>query len=148
MRPFRPLQAAALTALALAVTPAAAAGSAGTDMLSAINSARAARGVGPVGLSYTVSRGAYGWARHIVEADQFDHASWVYTAAGYRKRGEVIEMHAGVAPFAVRTVSAWLASPTHRAVLLDPAYRYVGVGLAGGYYHGRRTEVWVGRFVA
>lgn len=51
------------------------------------------------------------------------------------------------AAFAARTVSEWLASPSHRAVLLSPQYRYVGLGLAGGYFGSTRAEIWVDRFI-
>ena len=55
-------------------------------------------------------------------------------AAGYRGRlGELIHGYHG-APEALvdRTVTTWLASEAHRALLLDPAYKYAGVGVIGG----------------
>jgi uncharacterized protein YkwD len=30
----------------------------------------------------------------------------------------------------------WLASPGHRRNILDPAFRHVGVGIAGGRFKG------------
>ncbi len=35
----------------------------------------------------------------------------------------------GVQDLGAITLAEWLASPTHRAVLLDPVYRYAGAGL-------------------
>ncbi len=54
-------------------------------------------------------------------------------AAGYRGRlGELIYEYAGQPQSLVdTTVTAWLASEAHRALLLDTAYTYVGAGLIG-----------------
>jgi uncharacterized protein YkwD len=54
-------------------------------------------------------------------------------AAGYRGRlGELIYEYIGPPESLVDTsVSAWMASELHRALLLDTVYAYVGVGLIG-----------------
>jgi len=54
-------------------------------------------------------------------------------AAGYRGRlGELIYEYVGQPQSLVdAAVTTWLASEAHRALLLDPAYMYVGVGLIG-----------------
>jgi uncharacterized protein YkwD len=35
----------------------------------------------------------------------------------------------------------WMASPGHRAVLLDRAFRRIGIGRRGGYLGGRPVTV-------
>jgi hypothetical protein len=54
-------------------------------------------------------------------------------AAGYRGRlGELIYEYVGQPESLVdTTVTQWMASEAHRALLLDAAYTYVGVGLIG-----------------
>jgi len=54
-------------------------------------------------------------------------------AAGYRGRlGELINEYVGPPESMVdTTVTVWMASEAHRAVLLEAAYAYVGVGLIG-----------------
>lgn len=36
-------------------------------------------------------------------------------------------------------VSAWMASPSHRATILNPAYRDIGIGLSVGQHRGQPT---------
>ncbi len=36
-------------------------------------------------------------------------------------------------------VAAWMASPSHRAAILNPVFRDIGIGLAAGWQHGRLT---------
>jgi len=54
-------------------------------------------------------------------------------AAGYRGRlGELIYEYIGLPELLVdATVTQWMASEAHRALLLDAAYAYVGAGLLG-----------------
>jgi uncharacterized protein YkwD len=54
-------------------------------------------------------------------------------AAGYRGRlGELIYEYLGLPESLVdTTVTQWMASEAHRALLLEAAYAYVGVGLIG-----------------
>jgi uncharacterized protein YkwD len=58
-------------------------------------------------------------------------------AAGYRGRlGELIYEYGGPPESLVdTTVTTWLGSEAHRALLLDGAYAYVGVGLIGDGRH-------------
>ena len=44
-------------------------------------------------------------------------------------------------------VNAWMASPTHRANMLDPHYTQIGVGMATGTYQGQEA-VFVVQFFA
>ena len=54
-------------------------------------------------------------------------------AAGYRGRlGEMVYEFIGEpASLVDATVTTWLSSEAHRALLLDPAYAYVGAGVIG-----------------
>ena len=59
--------------------------------------------------------------------------------------GEVLAWGQGREASPVRTVRAWLRSPPHRAVLLDRAFRDVGLavvpGAPGADLHGAATAV-------
>jgi uncharacterized protein YkwD len=60
--------------------------------------------------------------------------------------GENLAMFGGVQPTAESIVAAWMASPPHRANLLQRHYREAGVAIihhpsAGGVFGGRPTWV-------
>lgn len=67
--------------------------------------------------------------------------------AGYRwtRLGENIAF--GTGPVSVRAIfSAWLRSTKHRANILDPAFRDVGVGSRRGRVAGASARFWVAEF--
>ncbi|HZQ82435.1 MAG TPA: CAP domain-containing protein [Gaiellaceae bacterium] len=55
--------------------------------------------------------------------------------------GETLGWTSVPAGAVARIVAAWLASPEHRRILLDPVYRQVGVGVADGSFKGYPNAV-------
>lgn len=104
-----------------------------------INTARAARGLPRLAVSVGLGAAARFHNRQMAQSGQFRHESpdgssfWqrvrrFYGAAGFRNWsvGEALVWQSPTAT-AVGVVASWLASPPHRAILLDPSFREIGV---------------------
>jgi uncharacterized protein YkwD len=147
------LAAAPLAALALALPasphrPAVTAGCAGDDVatvLCLINGERFAHGARAVRLDGRLSAVARAHSADMVAHRYFGHASRSgasfatrIAAGGWMRRrrawavGEDLAWGTGERATPAGLVAAWMASPPHRAVLLDPRYRALGIGIAAG----------------
>jgi uncharacterized protein YkwD len=65
--------------------------------------------------------------------------------------GETLAWGTGTLATPLSTVRAWLASPEHRAIMLSPTYRWVGISRACGHFLGHTgacvwTADWVKRW--
>lgn len=111
------------------------------DTLSEFNARRAQVGAPPVRAVSTLAQAARVHATWMAAGSglsrcghdgeggstPFDRAR----AAGYRSRGGVGEIVACAYPTAKAAVDAWMQSPGHKAIMLDPSYTMVGVGWNG-----------------
>ena len=113
-----------------------------------INAVRRSHGLPSVRMSTRLQRLARHHTLDMLRHDSFSHdgdgttfAQRIRARVHYRKVGETLALmprHTG----ARRIVTAWLHSPPHRAVLLDPAYHRIGVaGANGNMGHGRAYVV-------
>jgi uncharacterized protein YkwD len=138
----RPLVAAGLALAFAAPLPAAAASLREEErsVLNGVNAARSEHGLPPVTPSAPLERSARFHSRDMVARSYFAHGPFwqrmVRFGAGGPRLGEDLAWTAvpGNAPETV--VRLWLASPTHRAVLLRPGFRRVGIGVAVGPFMG------------
>jgi uncharacterized protein YkwD len=108
-----------------------------SEMLARIDAERAAVGAGPLVLCGTLMAAAQAHAE-----DQANHATMSHTgsdgssmvdravAAGYTGWTALGENVAYGYPTVDAVMAAWLASPGHRANLLNPAFVHVGLGQA------------------
>ncbi|WP_149085818.1 MULTISPECIES: FG-GAP-like repeat-containing protein [Microbacterium] len=144
-RPPRPLSsrarrlAAAVVAGVLAVlvltpTAATAAGGAAGDVFARTNAQRTAAGLPALVSDPGLDAAAAEWARQLASSCTFEHSSssWRSTriaAFGWTASGENI---AAGQPDAAAVVSSWMASPGHKANILDRRYTGLGVGHATG----------------
>lgn len=130
-------------ALALMLAPAspASARPAGLDraVLAAVNAQRAAQGLRPLRLSGALDRAARSHSRAMAHSGVLTHSPDLLTrvprprARAAWALGETIAwLPARTRHLAARVVSAWMHSPAHRAVLLDPSFRLIGVGAGRG----------------
>jgi uncharacterized protein YkwD len=109
-----------------------------------INQVRARHGRHAVHFTRRLRRLARHHTLDMLRHDSFSHdgdgttfAKRVHARVHYRKVGEALAMMPRRTS-ARRIVAAWLHSPPHRAVLLDPTYRRIGVaGAMGSMGHGR-----------
>lgn len=113
-------------------------------ILCLLNRERAARGLPQLRRSPTLTTAADGHSRDMVRRRYFAHTSpgrvtfarrierARYARRAAAKLGENLAwgMGAPAAPSAV--VRGWMDSPEHRANVLDPAFRSIGIGIAAG----------------
>lgn len=109
------------------------------------NDERAAVSLPPLSGNAILKRAAQRKAEDMAAKGYFSHESpdgrapWDFMkAAGYEYRhaGENLAIHFYDSS---DVVSAWMASPTHRANIVKPVYTEIGIGIATGLYEGRQT---------
>ena len=110
------------------------------DVIAGINDARAQQGLAPVRAHRGLNRAADVHTRDMLRADFFDHPSSDGTPFERRVRryadanmvGETLaalrQRHGG----AGTVVQLWLNSPPHRAIVLEPGFRRIGVSRRWG----------------
>lgn len=124
-------------------TPTAATGAPRVEsaLLAEMNRVRTQRGRVALRALPSLTRAARAHSRTLLRAGVFQHDSldgapfWTrLVAAGFpasRRMGENLAMVSGCDRSAAReTVTMWMASPGHRANLLNPRFRFVGSGAA------------------
>jgi uncharacterized protein YkwD len=121
----------------------AAASGAEREAIDALNDVRRANGLAALRVSESLNRSAGSYARRMLQHDFFGHGPSIDVAGGFRSAGETLAYHTGWNAQPRRTVSRWMNSPGHRAVLLSSGFRWVGMGLARGRLGSRVATTWV-----
>ena len=113
-----------------------------------VNAQRRAHGLRPVVARRTLRVAGRNYARRMVRGRFFSHTPPQGGSVGTRVRasglrgtwtlGETLAWGAGRRASARQVVRGWMASPGHRAVLLDGRYTRIGVGVARGTPAGVR----------
>jgi uncharacterized protein YkwD len=135
--------AAVLSIAALALLPSSAGADGATDMIRQMNGIRASHGLPGLRQLPMLNRSAYRFARLLMRKRYFGHASHIHASRRFRKLGEMLELHSGRRAKIGATLRAWLRSPGHRAILLSPSFRYVGVGRTTGRFGRFTATIWV-----
>jgi uncharacterized protein YkwD len=143
--------AAVVTALILAGTADASATAhltrSESALLTAMNEVRVAHGLRPLRADTRLETAARGHSRSMLRTGTFAHGAFNVRIrrVGVRARrvGENLAWGAGAYGRAQTIVQMWLASPAHRANLLRPGYRIVGVGAIKGCFNGQRGTLMV-----
>jgi uncharacterized protein YkwD len=111
-----------------------------SSLLTVMNRVRVAHGVRPLALSDRLERAARGHSSDMLRTQSFSHGAFVarIRAQGVKapEVGENLAWGVGSLSRARKIVAMWLASPEHRANLLRPGYRTVGVGAIRGTFEG------------
>jgi uncharacterized protein YkwD len=147
-----PTQAAALCAafvIALSTVSAASATvfsrTSENRILSAMNRVRAANGMRPLRFAAKLHAAARAHSADMIRRGYFGHGAFARRMNGFGVNspvvGENLAWGSGVYGSAATIVHEWLVSPEHRANLLRPGFRLVGVGSAVGPFAGRRAVV-------
>jgi len=115
------------------------------NVISLTNAARVAAGLHELTVDSRLASAASMKAEDMLQKQYFAHTSptgvgpraWL-RAAGYeyKKMGENLAVHYFESEDVQR---GWMASPTHRANILDPDFTEVGVGIRQGEYEGYST---------
>ena len=124
----------------MALAPAAAAATTSTQLLRAMNETRAAHGVGPLSADPKLRRAARAHSVDMVRTEVFGHYGFVQRMQRFGVRGpyvgENLAWGVGASAEARGIVNGWLASPSHRANLLNARFQRVGLGFASGSFNG------------
>jgi uncharacterized protein YkwD len=115
-------------------------------MLHAVNVVRAQHGLVEFRGSRSLGRSAGRYARWMLRAEYFGHLGRIRASSSFSILGETLAWHPGRRSRVSRTVRRWMHSPPHRALILHPAFRWLGAGIALGRLHGRRATTWVLHF--
>jgi uncharacterized protein YkwD len=129
---------AAIVTTIVLLSPGVAAGS--PFLLAAMNEVRAAHGLTPLRLDGRLQRAARAHSTDMVRRNYFAHGRFVSRLARFGVRGprvgENLAWGVGAGADSRLIVQRWLASPRHRANLLRPGFRRVGLGLRAGPFAG------------
>ena len=137
----------ALVALALALVPAA---SARTDaatltasersLLGEVNAVRRSHGLRPLSVDPALVRVARAYSVTMLRTNQFTHGAMGARLAASGAHGPAFgeNLAWGTGPYAAAefVVRSWMNSPGHRANLLRPGWRRIGLGIAKGTFQG------------
>jgi uncharacterized protein YkwD len=108
------------------------------SLLNTMNAVRASRGLPALRVDYHLVRAARGHSADMMRRQYFAHGSVAGRAVAAGARGPLFGEDLAWAKrlTAQWVVDHWLASPSHRAVLLRPGFRRVGIGIAFGTFAG------------
>jgi uncharacterized protein YkwD len=134
---------AALATAAAALAPAASTGDFTTSeqsILREMNRVRVAHELRPLRVDAHLEQAARAHTREMIRTGTFAHGAFqdrlFRFRVQWRSAGENLAWGVGKDGTARSMVAAWLASSEHRANLLRPEYRRVGVGAAVGAFYG------------
>jgi len=126
--------------LLLLATPAGARSLSSSEsaLLSAINGTRSSHGLARVSVDLRLVRVARSHSVDMLRHSYFSHGSFASRVRASGARGPMFgeDLAWGTAATPQWIIGQWLASPTHRAVLLRPGFRRVGIGIATGTFAG------------
>jgi uncharacterized protein YkwD len=116
-------------------------------LLTVMNQVRIAHGLRPLRADARLEGTARNHSRRMLRTGTFAHGAFtarIRRAGVHAPRvGENLAWSSGSLARARTIVELWLASPSHRANLLGPGYRTVGVGAVSGCFNGRRHTLMV-----
>jgi uncharacterized protein YkwD len=112
-------------------------------MVRNINHIRHAYGLHKLRPAYSLFVSAKLYSHRMMSSDYFGHLSRVPVASRWRVAGETLEWHSGWRLAPGSTVSRWMASASHRAVLLSSRFTRIGVGRTRGRFGSMRATMWV-----
>jgi uncharacterized protein YkwD len=132
--------AAAIALVVAAPAQAATLSPAERSLLQEINRVRAAHGAPPLRVDDRLQRAARAHSVDMMRRGYFSHGDFSGRLMRFGVRGtamaENIGMGSGSYGTARGLVQMWLNSPGHRANMLNPTFRRIGVGVATGTFQG------------
>jgi len=109
-----------------------------SSLLSRMNAARKSHGLPALRVDIHLVRAARGHSSDMMRRQYFAHGSVAGRAVAAGAHGPVFgeDLAWATGLTAQWVVDRWLASPAHRANLLRPGFRRVGIGIAFGTFSG------------
>ena len=112
-------------------------------LIEKVNEIRRSSGLPTMRVSEELIGSSRGYARYMLKHDYFGHLASIHAGGDFQSLGETLAWHSGWRNRVRATVSRWMASPPHRAVLMSPTFRFIGAGRARGKMGSRRATAWV-----
>jgi uncharacterized protein YkwD len=112
-------------------------------MITKVNEMRHSSGLPTLQTSEALVGSARNYARYMLRNDYLGHLSSIQAGGNFLFLGETLAWHSGWRPRVGYTFSRWMNSPPHRAVLVNPTYRFIGAGKVRGRLGTRRETTWV-----
>jgi uncharacterized protein YkwD len=140
--------AAMTAALVLLATPATGSARTAGDraedrMIEVINEARSQHGLHALRRSSSLMESAGRFSSWLLDRNTFGHLSRIRASSRFDLLGEALAMHSG-RRFRVRsTLSRWMGSASHRAIVLSPSMRWLGTGVTRGRMGAMPATMWV-----
>ena len=108
------------------------------SLLQTMNAVRTSHGLAPLRVDIHLVRAARAHSADMMRRQYFAHGSVAGRVVSRGARGPVFgeDLAWATGITANWVVNAWLASPAHRAVLLRPGFRRVGIGYSFGTFAG------------
>lgn len=132
-------------ALALAATGSDANASP-SPMVDKINEVRRTHGLSVLRYSPSLSRSSSRFTRLLMRGNRFAHGARINASSRFSRLGEILALTRGWKLRRTRTLSYWLGSSSHRAVLLSSSFRYIGAARVRGYFRERKAVIWTVQF--
>ena len=132
-----------LVAAATVIPAGPASADAQGDAIDQLNQVRRSHGLAPLRSSLSLHRSSTRYARQMMKRGYFGHRSRIAVSSQFGRAGETLALSAGWQAQPGRTVSNWMNSPAHRAVLLSSRFRWVGMGIARGRNSSGPVTFWV-----
>lgn len=110
-----------------------------SSLLKTMNAVRQSQGLAPLRVDFRLVRAARSHSADMMRRQYFAHGSVGRRAARAGARGPVFGEDLAWASSGLTAqwvVDHWLASPSHRAILLRPGFRRVGIGISFGTFIG------------
>jgi len=130
----------ALGALVFPIAATAGLGAHESALLGEMNRVRAVHGLAALRSDAHLQQAAVAHSREMLASNTFAHGAFSSRMLQYNVSfavaGENLAWGTGTLASAHAIVAAWLASPEHRANLLRPSFRRVGVGDLAGTFQG------------
>lgn len=114
------------------------------SFLQAVNATRVSHGLQPLHFDADLGCAARSHTLEMLHANVFDHGDFSGRMSAFHLHGTLGENLAwGSGPYgrAQTIVQMWLASPDHRANLLRPGFRRIGLGIASGAFQGQAGAI-------
>jgi uncharacterized protein YkwD len=110
------------------------------SLVAVVNDVRRTHGLRPLAVDGALFRVARSYSATMLRTGQFTHGDFGARLAGSGARGprfgENLAWASGPYAAARRIVANWMASPGHRANLLHPGWRRIGIGAVRGTFQG------------
>ncbi len=122
--------------------PAAEAHPSPSPMVDSINRVRSEYGLSALHYSPSLARSSARFVRHLGRTNRFAHAAQIRANSRFSKLGEVLARTPGRDVRRAQALAGWLASRSHRAVLLSPSFSFIGAARTATGSRGNKAVLW------